>query len=140
MHLLLKGNFDLLILLSYLMNGADFYKRRWVLVRLPEVSVDFRVLKLDFTYFFSFEMSKVWAPTQCTVIVAVVTYRMIIVGTNFSTSIDIFYRSIFPVSYCYIFYDALLNFGAFASVKMSLAWFAFVYCSCAYIFPFSYVD
>jgi len=33
------------------MNGVDFYKRVWVLVRLHEVSVDFRVLQLDFIYF-----------------------------------------------------------------------------------------
>jgi len=88
-------------------------------------------------------MSKVWAPAQCTLIVAVVTYRTIIVGSNFNTSIDIFYgptdlSSQFPT--VNIFYDALLDFGASASVKMSLAWFAFVFCSCAYIFPFSYVD
>jgi hypothetical protein len=50
-HLLVKRNFDLLVFLSCLMNGLDFYKRVWVLVRLHEISADFRVLQLDFIYF-----------------------------------------------------------------------------------------
>ena len=39
------------------MSDADFYKHVWVVVRLREISVDFRVLQLDVIYFFSFKTS-----------------------------------------------------------------------------------
>jgi len=32
------------------MNDVDFYKRVWLLIRLHDVSVDFRVLQLGFIY------------------------------------------------------------------------------------------
>ena len=40
----------LLVLVSCLMNDVDFYKRVWLLIRLHDVSVDFRVLQLGFIY------------------------------------------------------------------------------------------
>jgi hypothetical protein len=68
------------------MNIVDFHKHVLVLVRLHEVSADFRVLQLDLIYLLV-KISKVWAP-YCLRYSRHIPY--IIVGYYFKTSFDIY--------------------------------------------------